>query len=88
MKLAIVTDLDAFLALDLPGTQVVIGDGPDRALLDRRYPRARFLGYRFGACARRSYRGTAGGRYRIRHSAWRHGSGRAQRDLRRPRRTD
>jgi glycosyltransferase involved in cell wall biosynthesis len=36
------------LSLDLPGTLVVIGDGPDRALLERRYPRARFLGYEFG----------------------------------------
>jgi len=48
-RVAVEKNLDAFLALDLPGTQVVIGDGPDRALLARRYPRARFLGYRFGA---------------------------------------
>jgi glycosyltransferase involved in cell wall biosynthesis len=48
-RVAIEKNLDAFLALDLPGTQVVIGDGPDRASLERRYPRAQFLGYKYGA---------------------------------------
>jgi glycosyltransferase involved in cell wall biosynthesis len=48
-RVAVEKNLDAFLALDLPGTKVVIGDGPDRRLLERRYPAARFLGYRFGA---------------------------------------
>jgi len=48
-RVAIEKNLDAFLALDLPGTKVVIGDGPDRALLARHYSDARFLGYRFGA---------------------------------------
>ena len=48
-RVAVEKNLDAFLALDLPGTKVVIGDGPDRTLLERRYPAARFLGYRFGA---------------------------------------
>ena len=47
-RVAIEKDLDAFLALELPGTKIVIGDGPDRARLERRYPLARFLGYRFG----------------------------------------
>ena len=48
-RVAVEKNLDAFLALDLPGTKVVIGDGPDRAPLQRRYSDARFLGYRFGA---------------------------------------
>lgn len=47
-RVAVEKNLDAFLALDLPGTKVVIGDGPYRAALERRYPAARFLGYRFG----------------------------------------
>ena len=48
-RVAVEKNLDAFLALDLPGTKVVIGDGPDRAQLERRHKAARFLGYRFGA---------------------------------------
>ena len=47
-RLAIEKNLDAFLALDLPGTKLVIGDGPERSVLARRYPQARFAGYRFG----------------------------------------
>jgi len=39
-------NLDAFLKLDLPGTKVVIGGGPDEARLRRAYPRALFLGMR------------------------------------------
>ncbi len=41
-------NLEAFLDLDLPGSQVVVGDGPACAALQRRYPRARFIGYRHG----------------------------------------
>jgi glycosyltransferase involved in cell wall biosynthesis len=47
-RVAIEKNLDAFLSLDLPGTQVVIGDGPDRRMLERRYVNAHFLGYRHG----------------------------------------
>jgi glycosyltransferase involved in cell wall biosynthesis len=38
-----------FLALKTAGTKLVVGDGPARAELERRYPDARFLGYRKGA---------------------------------------
>jgi glycosyltransferase involved in cell wall biosynthesis len=41
-------NIEAFLSLDLPGTKLVIGDGPQRAELERRFPRAVFFGYRFG----------------------------------------
>lgn len=47
-RLAVEKNLHAFLGLELPGTKVMIGDGPQRAALERRYPRARFTGYRFG----------------------------------------
>ena len=47
-RVAVEKNLDAFLGLHLPGTKVVVGDGPDRALLEARYPRAVFVGYRFG----------------------------------------
>jgi len=33
-----------FLSLDLPGTKVVIGTGPEEAALKRRFPQAKFLG--------------------------------------------
>lgn len=48
-RVAVEKNVAAFLDLDLPGTKVVIGDGPDRAALEARYPTAVFLGYRFGA---------------------------------------
>lgn len=43
-RLAREKNLDAFLSLDLPGTQVVVGAGPDEARLRKTYPRAVFLG--------------------------------------------
>lgn len=42
-------NIEAFLALDLPGTKVVVGDGPARAGLERRFPEAVFLGRRSDA---------------------------------------
>ena len=47
-RLAVEKNIDAFLGLELAGTQLVIGDGPERAALAARYPRARFTGYRHG----------------------------------------
>jgi glycosyltransferase involved in cell wall biosynthesis len=40
--------IEDFLALDLPGTKLVVGDGPAAEGLRRRYPGAVFTGYRFG----------------------------------------
>jgi glycosyltransferase involved in cell wall biosynthesis len=37
-------NLDAFLALDLPGSKVVVGAGPDEARLKKRFPGAIFMG--------------------------------------------
>lgn len=42
------TNIEHFLSLDLPGSKVVIGDGPDRHQLERDYPECHFLGYKFG----------------------------------------
>jgi glycosyltransferase involved in cell wall biosynthesis len=47
-RIAVEKNLDAFLGLDLPGTKVVVGDGPARATLERTYPDAVFLGARAG----------------------------------------
>jgi glycosyltransferase involved in cell wall biosynthesis len=43
-RLAAEKNLDAFLSLDLPGTKLVVGDGPDMARLMATYPDAVFLG--------------------------------------------
>jgi glycosyltransferase involved in cell wall biosynthesis len=47
-RVAVEKNLEAFLALDLPGTKLVVGDGPARAQLSRAYPDAVFLGPRHG----------------------------------------
>ena len=39
-RLAVEKNLPAFLALDLPGSKVVIGEGPQAAELKRRFPSA------------------------------------------------
>jgi glycosyltransferase involved in cell wall biosynthesis len=43
-RVAVEKNLEAFLGLDLPGTKVVVGDGPALTALARKYPRAVFLG--------------------------------------------
>ncbi|MDJ1158504.1 glycosyltransferase family 1 protein [Chelatococcus sp. SYSU_G07232] len=48
-RVAVEKNVAAFLALDLPGTKVVVGDGPARASLEAAHPDARFLGVRSGA---------------------------------------
>ena len=41
-------NIDAFIDAPLPGSKVVVGDGPERARLERSHPHVRFVGYRFG----------------------------------------
>lgn len=43
-RVAVEKNLDAFLSLDLPGTKVIIGAGPQEAELKHRFPQAKFLG--------------------------------------------
>jgi glycosyltransferase involved in cell wall biosynthesis len=43
-RVAVEKNLEAFLSLDLPGTKVIIGDGPQEAELRQRFPDAKFLG--------------------------------------------
>ena len=40
--------LDDFLRLPLPGTKVIVGDGPSRPELQRRYPNVVWRGWRYG----------------------------------------
>ena len=47
-RLAVEKNVEAFLALDLPGTKVVVGDGPARPGLARQFPKAVFLGAKQG----------------------------------------
>jgi glycosyltransferase involved in cell wall biosynthesis len=47
-RLAIEKNLEAFLSLDLPGTKLVVGEGPLRGDLSRRFPGAVFLGAKQG----------------------------------------
>jgi glycosyltransferase involved in cell wall biosynthesis len=48
-RVAIEKNIAAFLELELPGTKVVVGDGPQRRELERRFPDAVFTGARTGA---------------------------------------
>jgi glycosyltransferase involved in cell wall biosynthesis len=48
-RVAVEKNIEAFLSLDLPGSKVVVGDGPQRAQLEQRYPDAVFLGEKKGA---------------------------------------
>ena len=47
-RVAVEKNIEAFVSLDLPGTKVVVGDGPQREELGAKYPDVRFLGARFG----------------------------------------
>jgi 1,2-diacylglycerol 3-alpha-glucosyltransferase/glucuronosyltransferase len=47
-RVAVEKNLEAFLELDLPGTKLIVGDGPARARLERKYRQAIFLGARHG----------------------------------------
>uniref|UniRef100_UPI0031200F54 glycosyltransferase family 4 protein n=1 Tax=Thauera sp. SDU_THAU2 TaxID=3136633 RepID=UPI0031200F54 len=47
-RVAVEKNLPAFLSLDLPGSKVVVGDGPDLPMLRKRYPDVHFLGRRTG----------------------------------------
>ena len=47
-RVAVEKNIETFLKLDLPGTKVVVGDGPQREELQARYPEAQFLGWKFG----------------------------------------
>jgi glycosyltransferase involved in cell wall biosynthesis len=48
-RVAVEKNIEAFLELDLPGTKVVVGDGPQRAELTEQYPDVVFTGAKLGA---------------------------------------
>jgi len=47
-RVAVEKNLEAFLKLDLPGTKLVVGDGPARGYLSKTYPDAVFVGAKHG----------------------------------------
>ncbi len=47
-RVAVEKGLEDFLKVDVPGTKLVIGDGPSRKDLQARYPDAQFVGYKHG----------------------------------------
>jgi glycosyltransferase involved in cell wall biosynthesis len=47
-RLAAEKNLDAFLGMEWEGSKLIVGDGPDRARLQRDYPDAHFVGYQHG----------------------------------------
>jgi len=47
-RVAVEKNVDAFLSLDLPGTKVVVGDGPARQMLQARHRDVVFLGEKRG----------------------------------------
>jgi glycosyltransferase involved in cell wall biosynthesis len=47
-RVAVEKNIDAFLRMAWTGSKIVVGDGPERARLEKQYPDAKFMGYRFG----------------------------------------
>ena len=54
-RVAVEKNLEAFLKLDIPGTKVIVGDGPQMEEYQRRYPQAKFEGARHGEELARYY---------------------------------
>jgi glycosyltransferase involved in cell wall biosynthesis len=47
-RIAVEKGVEDFLQLQLPGSKLVVGDGPATALLKQRFPQAHYAGYRYG----------------------------------------
>ena len=56
-RIAVEKNLEAFLRLELPGSKVVIGDGPDLARMKAAHPEVHFLGVMTGETLARAYAG-------------------------------
>ena len=54
-RLAVEKNLEAFLRLDLPGSKLVVGDGPARNSVMRKFPDAFFIGSRQGEALAQIY---------------------------------
>jgi len=47
-RLAVEKNLDAFLGMAWKGSKLVVGEGPERARLEKQYPGAHFVGFQHG----------------------------------------
>lgn len=47
-RVAVEKNIEDFLRLDIPGTKLIVGDGPQRVELEARYPDVRFVGAKVG----------------------------------------
>ena len=56
-RVAIEKNIEAFLALDLPGSKVVVGGGPALEGLKQKFPQVTFTGYRENGALAHSYAG-------------------------------
>ena len=54
-RIAVEKSVEDFLSLDLPGSKVVVGDGPARSDLEQEFPDAHFLGAMQGEMLARAY---------------------------------
>lgn len=54
-RVAVEKNLPAFLDLDLPGSKLVVGDGPSLPAMQRRYPNVHFAGAQSGEALVRHY---------------------------------
>lgn len=47
-RVSVEKNIEKFLCMDLPGSKVVVGDGPARPMLVSKYPDVKFVGYQHG----------------------------------------
>ncbi|HOP19564.1 MAG TPA: glycosyltransferase family 1 protein, partial [Amphiplicatus sp.] len=57
-RLAVEKSIEDFLALDLPGTKLIVGEGPQRAELEQKYKSAVYVGPKFGEELTKYYQGS------------------------------
>jgi glycosyltransferase involved in cell wall biosynthesis len=55
-RVSVEKNIEAFLSLDVPGSKIVVGEGPALAELKRLHPEVHFLGFRRGADLAACYR--------------------------------
>jgi glycosyltransferase involved in cell wall biosynthesis len=55
-RVAVEKNIEAFLSCDHPGSKIIVGDGPARVSLAKRFPRVSFLGQRSGLELAAAYR--------------------------------